>query len=120
MIDRIRFITHHGKQIFLVDVSNCLTTEVERVFRAVPALLTSYPLGSVLMLSDFTGASFDEEAVRAMKETAVFDKPYVKKSALVGTENFFQFSENLSSFSRREFHAFKTREEALAWLEKDE
>jgi hypothetical protein len=55
-----------------------------------------------------------------MKETAVFDKPYVKKSALAGTEGVPDvFSANLSSFSRREFPGFKTREEAVAWLVKD-
>jgi hypothetical protein len=45
--------------------------------------VTTQPRGSVLILSDFTGASFDEEAIRAMKESAVFDKPYIKKSAWV-------------------------------------
>jgi hypothetical protein len=52
-----------------------------------------------------------------MKETAVFDKPYVRKSAFVGVESFpEQFHEKLKSFSRREFPAFGTREEALDWL----
>jgi len=38
----------------------------------------------------------------------------------VGAENLPElFSENVKSFSRREFPAFKTREEALAWLVKD-
>jgi hypothetical protein len=119
MTDRIRFIAHQGKQIFLIDVSNCSAAEVETTFRGVPTHLTAYPLGSVLVVSDFTGAVFDEEAIRVMKETAVFDKPYVKKSALVGAEDFPQFSENLSRFARREFSTFKTREEALAWLAKD-
>jgi hypothetical protein len=73
-----------------------------------------------LVLSDFTGASFDEEAIRTMKETAVFDKPYIKKSAWVGAENLPElFSENVKSFSRREFPTFKSREEALTWLAKD-
>ena len=120
MKDRIGFITHQGKQILLVDLSNCSTAEVERIVRAVPGVVTTRPRASVLILSDFTGASFDEEAVRAMKESAVFDKPYVKRSAWVGTENFPElFSESVRNFSRREFPAFKTREEALAWLTKD-
>src|SRR3981081_1900690 len=87
MEDRIRFITHQGKQILLVDLSDCSTAEVERIIRAVPGVVTTRPRASVLILSDFTGASFDEEAVRAMKESAVFDKPYIKKSAWVGAEN---------------------------------
>ena len=120
MADRLRFITHEDKQILLIDVSNCSAAEVETTFRAVPELVTARPRGSVLILTDFKGASFDQEAIRVMKETAVFDKPYVKKSALAGTEGVPDvFSANLSSFSRREFPAFKTREEAVAWLVKD-
>jgi hypothetical protein len=39
----------------------------------------------------------------------------------MGAENFpHAFAESLRSFSRREFPAFKTREEALEWLTKDE
>ena len=120
MTDRTGFITHHGKQILLVDLSNCSAAEVEKTCRAVPELVTTRPRNSVLILSDFTGASFDEEAIRVMKEAAVFNKPHIKKSAWVGTENSPRgFSENLSSFSRREFPAFRNREEALAWLAKD-
>jgi hypothetical protein len=117
---RIRFIVHQGKQILLVDLSHCPANGVEKLVREVPEVVSAFPRGSVLILSDFTGASFNEESLRAIKEAAVFDKPYVKKSALLGTEHFPpQFTENLSSFSRRVFHTFKSREEALAWLVKD-
>jgi hypothetical protein len=120
MNDRIRFITHQGRQILLVDVSHCPASEVDKVLREVPEVVTTRPLGSVLILSDFTAATFDAEAMRVMKETAVFNKPYVKKAAFVGAENFpQQFHESLESFSRREFPTFNSREEALAWLVKD-
>jgi hypothetical protein len=120
MTDRARFITHESKQILLIDLSNCSPDEVGKIFAAVPELVTTRPYSSVLILSDFAGASFDREAIRVMQQTAVFDKPYVKKSAFVGTEDFPQgFAENLSSFSLRKFPVFKTREEALAWLAKD-
>jgi hypothetical protein len=42
--------------------------------------VTARPGASVLILSDFTGASFGQEAIRVMKETAVFDKPYSVKN----------------------------------------
>jgi|SRR5580658_383259 hypothetical protein len=120
MTDRIRFITHHGKQMLLVDLSHCSAAEVEKVYRELPEFVITRPLRSVLILSDFTGASFDEEAMRVMKETAVFDKPHVRKSAFVGIESLpREFYENLKGFSRREFPAFETRDEALAWLVKN-
>jgi hypothetical protein len=92
MTDRIRFISHDGKQILLVDFSNCSAAEVEKVCRAVPELVTTLPRNSILILSDFTGASLDKEAIRAMKESAVFDKLHVKKSAWMGAENFLMRS----------------------------
>jgi hypothetical protein len=120
MQERIRFIDHLGKKILLVDFSNCPANEVERIARAVPDYVTVQPRSSVLVLTDFTGASFDRDALRAMKETAVFDKPFVKKSALLGTESLpAQFYEELISFSRRELLILKTREEALDWLAAD-
>jgi hypothetical protein len=81
MHERIRFIDHQGKRILLVDLSNCSANEVEEVVRRVPDYIIVQPLGSVRVLTDFTGASFDRDAIRAVKETAVFDKPFVKKSA---------------------------------------
>jgi hypothetical protein len=120
LTDRIGFITHHKKQILLVDLSNCSGAEVEKIVREVPELVTTRPRNSVLILTDFTGASFNEDALRALKEAAVFDKPYVRKSAWVGAEHLPEvFSKSMKSFSRREFPSFETREEALAWLVKD-
>jgi hypothetical protein len=120
LTEHIRFITHQGKQILLINASNCSAPEVGKIFRAVPELVTTRPRGSVLILSDFSGASIDQEAIRILKETAVFDKPYVKKSAWMGSKDFCQrLSENLVDFSRREFPVFGNREEALAWLVKD-
>jgi hypothetical protein len=120
MHERIRFIDHQGKKILLVDFSNCSANEVEKITRAVPDYVTVQPRGSVLVLTDFTGAAFDRDALRAMKETAVFDKPFIKKSALIGTETLPRdFYEDMTQFSRRELPIFKTREEALDWLAAD-
>ena len=120
MHDRIRFINYEGKRILLVDFSDCPANEVEEIAREVPEYVTVNPPASVLMLTDFPGAAFDRDALLAMKETAVFDKPFVKKSALLGIEDLpVSFYDELKSFSRRELLTFKTREEALAWLVAD-
>jgi hypothetical protein len=115
--ERIRFISHEGKKILLVDFSNCSADEVEKITRKVPDYVTVQPRSSVLILTDFAGASFDQDALRAMKETAVFDKPFVKKSALIGVESLpEQFYEEMKNFARRELPIFASRDEALAWL----
>lgn len=86
-----------------------------RTVRRSTSILDPFESGALSILSDFTGASFDAEAIRVLQETAAFDQPFVKKSAFVGTGNFPPgLAENLKSFSRREFPAFKTRDEALA------
>ena len=118
--DRVRFFAHTNKQILLVDLSNCTAREVEEIVRSVPDFVIALPRSSVLILTDFAGASFDQDALRAMKETAVFDKSFVKKSALIGTESLpREFHEETKSFSRRELPIFSSREEALKWLVED-
>ena len=117
MDERLRFFEHEGQRILLVDLSNCTAHEVEGITRKVPDYVTTQPLGSTLILTDFGGASFDRDTLIAMKETAVFDKPYVKKSALIGTESLpREFYESMKSFSRRDLPTFSSREEALKWL----
>ena len=118
--DHIHFIAHEGRKILLLDLANCSAGEVEKIFRAVPDVVTACPRGSVLILSDFRGASVNQEAIRVMQESAIFDKPYVKKSAVTGTESLPSlFYEDMGAFSRREFLTFANREQALAWLVKD-
>lgn len=120
MDERIRFITHMAKQILLVDFSNCAAREVERLTREVPEHVTVRPRGSVRLLVDFTHASFEGEVLRAMKESAVFNKPFIKKSAWVGADDVpSAFVQSLKKFSKREFPSFESREEALKWLVED-
>ena len=117
---RIRFADHQGKKILFVDLSTCSAKEVEEIFRILPDYVSVQPLGSVLVITDFTRASFDDETLRAMKETAVFDKPFVKKSALIGTATLpKEFYDEIKSFSGRDLPIFTSREEALAWLVKE-
>lgn len=120
MNDRIRFIAHRGKQILSVDFSHCPASVVEQVLREVPEVVATQPLRSVRIIADFTGAAFSSDAIQAMKEAAVFDKPYVKKTAWFGAEDIpNEFKKTLSSYSLREFPSFKNRDEALAWLVQD-
>jgi len=119
-MERIRFITHHAKQILVVDLTHCSAAEVEKTLRAAPDYVTAQSPRSVLLLADFTEASFNEEALRVMKETATFDKPYIKKTAWTGTQSLpDSFRKEVSDFSKRDFPVFKTRTEALEWLTKD-
>ena len=121
MEERIRFIEHRGKRILLIDLSHCSGDELTTLVRLVPTYVTSEPRGSVLLLADFTGAEFDRIAIDRLKESTVFDRPHLKRSAWVGIESLPNvFYEHIKSFSRRDLPAFKTREEALEWLVSEE
>ncbi len=112
-MDRVRFVTHQDKQILFIDMTNCVSEEVMVIASEVQRIVTAQPRNSVLTLSDLTGG----EAITRMKEVAVFDRPYVKRAAIVGAESLPNvFYEALKTFSQREFPRFNTREEAMNWL----
>jgi hypothetical protein len=120
-MDQVRFLTHEGRQILFFDVTNCAAEEVIKLLTEVQRIVTAQPRNSVLTLGDLTGAQFSRAAVTRMKEVAVFDRPYVKRAALVGAQSLPKvFYEALKTFSQREFHRFKTREEAMDWLVREE
>src|SRR5713101_7692264 len=120
-MDRVRFLPHQGKQILLADLANCNAEEVTAIVGEVQRIVTAQPRESVLALNDLTGAQFSRDAVTRMKEVAVLDRPYVKRAAMVGAESLPKvFYDALKTFSRREFPRFKTREEAMDWLVRED
>jgi hypothetical protein len=117
MDDRLRFVKHKGHIIFVIDFSHCAAKEMMLLIDQVRADIARHAPGSVLTLADFTGAHVDKNVATHIKEALVLDRPYVKKSAWVGTGSLpHVFYENFKSFSQREFPTFKTREEAMDWL----
>jgi hypothetical protein len=116
-LDRIRFITHREQRILLVDCSHCTAAEVATISDLLPDFVTREALGSVLLLADFTGAQFSRETVERIKIAAVFDRPHLKRSAWVLTENLPKtFYDSIRSFSARQIPTFATREEAMEYL----
>jgi hypothetical protein len=115
--NRIKFISHKGKKILLADASNLSAEELVQLSPLALSRITAEPRGSVLLLADFSGSKVDKKSLEALKPALVLDRPYLKRSAWVGTENLPKvFYEHLKSFSQRELPTFKTREEALDWL----
>jgi hypothetical protein len=115
--ERLRFIKHKGHAIYVVDATNCTPKELLLLLEEIRADVARHERGSMLILADFTGAEFDRKVATRMKEVLVLDRPFVKKSAWVGTESLPPvFYEHFKNFSQRDFPAFKTREEAMEWL----
>src|SRR5277367_5659980 len=115
--ERLRFIKHKGHAIYLIDFTHCAAKELLLLLDQVRADIARHTPGSVLTLADFTGAQIDKSVATRVKEVLVLDRPYVKRSAWVGTESLpHVFYEHFKSFSQRELPLFKTREEAMDWL----
>lgn len=115
--ERLKFVKHKGQAIFVIDFSGASGKEMLVLLDQVRAMIARQEPGSVLTLADFTGAQVDKNVATRIKEVLTLDRPYVKRSAWVGTESLpHVFYENFKSFSQREFPTFTTREEALDWL----
>jgi hypothetical protein len=120
-MERVRFITHRGKRVLLIDHSGSTPDEIRRTMDEVEVIVGSEPPNSLLTLSDFTGTQFDKTSADRMKVVAAKDRPHVRRAALVGAENIPNvYYRNLESFAARRFPMFKTREEALDWLTGDD
>jgi len=116
-MDRILFLTFRDRQVLVADCSDCSPDELAAVIDEVPKHVTQKPLGSVLLLADFSRSVFTRETVEHLKLAAVFDRPHLEKSAWVLTENLDRtLYESIRSFSGREIPTFTTREKALEYL----
>lgn len=120
MADRIQMISHRGKSIMFIDLRGCTVRDMMVLLSLVRSEVAQHPRNSLLILAEFAGAEIDHDVAMKIKEVLALDRPYVKRSAWVGTENLPKaFYDNFKSFSRREFPTFKTREEAMEWLVKE-
>jgi hypothetical protein len=118
--ERLRFIKHKGHAIYLIDFKECSAKELLLLLDQVRADIARHELGSVLTLAEFQGAEIDKNVATRIKEVLVLDRPYVKRSAWVGTDGLpHVFYEHFKNFSQRDLPIFKTREEALEWLVQD-
>jgi hypothetical protein len=116
-MERIRFISHQGRRVLLVDCSGCTAAEVATISDTVPQFVTQEPRESVLLLADFSDSSFTKQTVERLKLATVFDKPHLKRSAWVLTENLPKaLYVSIRTFSGRDLPVFRTREEALEYL----
>jgi len=117
MDDRIHFIEHKGQKILVIDFSNADAHQMQLLLEYVRVTVAQHARESLLTFGDFTGAEVDHAVAMKIKEVLTLDRPFVKKSAFIGTEKIpHAFLDNFHNFSQRDIVTFKTREEALDWL----
>ena len=116
-VGRVHYVMYKGQPILLVDYTHCTPQQVIAVADQVQTEIAKQPPNSVLTLADYTGSQVDKAAATRIQEALVFDRPKVKRSAWVGTEDLPNaFYEKFKAFSQRDFPKFATREEAMEWL----
>jgi hypothetical protein len=106
-----------GKKVVLIDISGADMEEMIRVFNEAKGLIRSEPEGSVLTLTDATGAHPTPAITRHLKEFVRGNSPYVKAGAIVGVSALMKpIYVAVMTFANRKIPPFATREEALQWL----
>lgn len=114
---RVKFITHHKKEILFLDFSNSLPHEVLQTIDDAKRVISARPEGSILTLTDVTNARFNDAVSDGLKQFTAHNKPYVKAGAVVGVTGLKRiiFSA-VVTFSRRNLEAFDDIEQAKHWL----
>ena len=120
-MDRVRFLTHQGKQVLLVDYSGCARQTVLDILKQRQNIVLAQPPGSVLLLVDVTGSQFSKDEIEEVKKVAVRERDRVKRAAVVGVESVPKvLVDSVRTFAAREYRPFPTREAALDWLVKED
>lgn len=116
-MDRCRFITHKGKQIYLLDFTDSSIEEAQGWFERAAEDIRAQPEGSVLTFIKIRGAKFDRNVIAGLRELAQGNAPYVKASAVVGMTRIQRVVfDALVRITGRNFTTFDSEEEALDFL----
>jgi len=83
-MERARFVTHKGKQIFKMDCKNTSLEEMNQVIEECIRQVHNQPEKSVLTLTIAGGSSFGGETISRLKDLARDNTPFVKAGAIVG------------------------------------
>lgn len=115
---RVRFITHRGRRILLIDLSGLQKTEeILQEIETTRRFVAQEPPASVRTLSCVKGARYTPPVMDALKELTAHNKPYVTAAAVVGMEGLHRvLFRAVVLFSRRNMETFQTMEEARDWL----
>lgn len=119
-MERVKFITHKGKEILLINGEGCSAQEALVLAKEAMRTIAAQPEHSLLILTNVQNAHFNLEVSAAMKEFTVHNKPYVKKSALFGVTGIQRVIYNAAlRFSGRDIPVFDDFEQAKDWLVTD-
>ena len=121
MDERISFVMHEGQKVMVIDFHGCDEKEMLALLDEVQRVVAQHPRNSLLTLADLKDAHVDRAVATRMKEVLVLDRPYVKRSAWLGSASLPKaYQDNIRSFTQRKFAYFESRNAAMDWLVKED
>jgi hypothetical protein len=116
-MDRLRTVTHKGKQIVLLDLTGANATEMLDAAAQAREFYSGLAGDKLLAMTDLTSSHYDSRSLDALKKVAADNRGRVVASAVVSESAAHRAAVSLVSlFSGRRFQSFATRAEALDWL----
>ena len=114
---RVKYLYHNGRPILFLDFSGCNVEDFHISIKEAEKLIRAEPPNSILTLTDVTGAKYNLEVTKALKEFAIGNKPFVKAGAVVGLDALKKIIYNsIMHVSGRNLLAFDNIEKAKDWL----
>jgi len=115
--NRCRFVRHKGKQIYLIDIEGLTPEQVVKLIPVAARDIRAQPLNSVSTLVHVKGVRLEDRMNQDLKALAQGNKPHVRLSAISGLSPLQKVVLNtVKIFTRREFHLFAEKEQALDFL----
>ncbi len=116
---KTEFIEHKGKKILFMDFSNSQKKDILKALEQTKGMIEKQiKPGTGLGLMDVTDSDFDPDIVKALKDFAAHNKPYMRMTAIIGVEGLKTaiYSVVAEFTGRKNLVLFDDIEKAKDWL----
>lgn len=117
-MERVQFIEHKGKKILFCNYADInQVDEAVRLTGEEKKMVAGNPPASLLVLTDVTNLVVDKRIDDALTEMIRSNKPYVRRSAVLGVTGFKKTVYNIMmALTGREIKIFTDLDAAKDWL----
>ena len=113
----VGIIEHNGKEVTVVDISNCEPADSVRLLREAIPLVKRQSKNSVLLLTNVENTVYNKDVFPYIKDYVVSNIPFIKGSAVVGIDGMKRAIFNTLRFvTMHEIKQFETDIDAKDWL----
>lgn len=114
------YIDHKGKRILFIDLSDLKVQDkqeaLDRIDLARDAIAKHEP-NSLLVLTNVHNARFDKEIAKYMREYVAHNKPFIKRSAVLGLSGLqIPLYNAINKITGRSMRSFSSELQAKDWL----